>query len=128
MTPIQRQITLESFCHKWLPATQHSSDFSVLMELKIAYPFEYGCYESWGLALKVKLYPKNLSTYSETGKGLETPVDKLNGWESSWCYNLEELDKELEKRFELLNGRKYEIGDNCYLEMRAAIKHPDPPK
>src|SRR4030067_2420409 len=122
------KMTFEGFCYKWLPANQHSGDFSILMEFNVAYPFEYGCYESWGLALKVKILVKDLSTYTEIAKNIETPVDVLVGWEGNWCHSIEELDRELEKRFEQLYGRKYEIGDTCTLEMRRVVKFPDAPK
>lgn len=112
------EIKLERFCKTWLPATQHSSDFSVLMQIDVAYPFEFNSYESWNTAFKVRFPPLEHQKPVE----LTTAVDFMQGYETPWRENLNLLQIDLEQKFAQVTGRQYKIGDNLYLEMRNIVQ------
>lgn len=110
------EIKLERFINDWLPTRQHASDYNSLMTVEVAFPFEFRCYESWNMAIKVKFH---LNSY---GPRTATRIDCIDGWESPWCEDLNEVDALLRKFYQEQTGKTYEIGDNAYEEMRRIIQ------
>jgi hypothetical protein len=89
------------------------------MQIDVAFPFEFNSYESWNTAFRVR-FPK----WSESKPTeLTTAVDFMQGYETPWRENLNLLQIDLENKFQKITGRKYEIGDNLYLEMRRIVQH-----
>lgn len=113
------EITLAAFVSDWLPAVSGTTP-EAMMTVKVAFPFEFRTYESWGLAFKVRFHFEHVM--ERTQGGLGTPVDILNGWQSGWCDNWNEVDAEARAYFLERTGREFQIGDNTYAEMRRIIQ------
>jgi hypothetical protein len=115
----QPEITMERFVESWLPAVS-GTDPKTLMHVQVAFPFEFRCYESWGLAFKVTFRFDNVSDRVQAGLG--TPVDVMNGWSSTWSGHWNSIDHQARSYFRMRTGREFMAGDNTYAEMRAVIQ------
>jgi hypothetical protein len=77
------EISLKRFAEKWLP-TGHQ--LKAMMTIEVAYPFEFRCYESWNIAIRVRFHFKD-----------ERPDDVMSEWQSQWHEDLNAVDAEAEK-------------------------------
>lgn len=113
------EITLAGFVTEWLPAVSGTKP-EAMMTVRVAFPFEFRTYESWGLAFKVRFHFHDVAERNQAGVG--TPADVMNGWQSDWCDSWNEVDYQARRYFAERMGREYQIGDNTYAEMRAVIQ------
>lgn len=110
---------LEHFAQNWLPAISGTSP-KKMMDVEVAYPFEWNCYESWNIVFRVTFDFDDVLTRTE--RGLETPVDVMHRWQSPWRETFNAIDRDARLYFEEQTGRKMQIGDNTYAEMRRFIQ------
>lgn len=113
------ELKLKQFAEDWLPAIS-GTDPVEMMTIKVAFPFEWDCYESWNTVFKVKFHFYDLERREAAGR--KTRVDVMNGWESKWATDLNLIDLEARKFYEENTGRKYAIGDNADDNMRRIIQ------
>ena len=106
---------LRHFGSHWLPAISGTRPERFL-KVDVAFPFEFNSYESWDTAFRVMFVLPN------PDQRLVTPAHVMNGWRSEWATVWNRVSAAAELEFERRTGRRYEIGDNCYGEMRAFIQ------
>lgn len=116
-------MTLDQFASKWLPVISGTRPVDMLT-VKVAYPFEWNCYETWNVVWRVRFDFTELLGRHE-GR-LATPVDIMNGWQSKYHEDFCRIDFDAAAYYESRVGRPYDIGDNSYAEMRAIIQAPGP--
>lgn len=113
------ELTLPQFADSWLPAIS-GTDPKAMMNVEVAFPFEWNCYESWNVVWRVRF---DLSQFTNRMDGrLSTPVDVMDGWQSRWQECWVRIDHEARIEFEKRTGKPYMIGDNTYAEMRRIIQ------
>jgi len=106
-------MTISQFGNKWLPAVSGTNPID-LMRIDVAFPFEWNCYESWNVVYRV--------TFDGRDGLLSTRTDVMKGWQSRYHEDLSRIDYEAEQEYAERTGRKYDIGDNTYDEMRRIIQ------
>lgn len=114
-------MTLERFAWKWLPAISGTRPED-MMTVKVAFPFEWNCYESWQTVYRVRF--DFTDVMGRTSQGLGTRVDVMNGWQSKYAENFCRIDHEADAYYQERTGRAYDIGDNAYGAMREIIQAP----
>ena len=112
-------MTLQQFANKWLPAVSGTKPEDMLT-VKVAFPFEWNCYESWNVVFRVWVQLPEVTRRRQHGQG--TPADVLNGWMSKYAEDFCLIDYEAEKYFEQRIGKPYATGDNTYASMREVIQ------
>lgn len=112
------EITLTRFAEKWLPAVSGTTPKDMLF-VDVAFPFEWNCYESWNVVMRVRFDFSSVLTHSPLST---TRTSILDGWESKYHEDLNGVDYELEQYYLKETGRNYQIGDNTYEEMRRIIQ------
>lgn len=83
---------------RWLPANQHASDSKTRAVIEVTYPFEFRCYESWGVAMYLKF------VMPPSPEGLDTPADALSGHRFGPFQCFCEADKLVTEWFERATG------------------------
>lgn len=112
------EMSIGRFADKWLPAISGTTP-ERMMNVQVAYPFEWNCYESWNVVYRVVFqFPGGVDPR------VLTRTHIMNGWQSKWHENFNLVDAEAEVYYEQRTGRRYDIGDNAYAEMRAVIQAP----
>jgi hypothetical protein len=106
-------MTISQFGNKWLPAISGTNPTD-MMRIDVAFPFEWNCYESWNVVYRV--------TFDGRDGLLSTRTDVMKGWQSRYHEDLSRIDFEAEQEYAERTGRKYDIGDNTYDEMRRIIQ------
>lgn len=112
-------MTLDQFAHNWLPAVSGTNPQD-MMRIKVAFPFEWNCYESWNVVFRVRFEFPDVMVRRNYGR--PTPVDVMNGWMSKYAQDFVHVDAEARKYFLARTGKPYEIGDNTDPSMRAVIQ------
>ncbi len=115
----KNELTLPQFADNWLPAISGTNP-KKMMTVDVAFPFEWNCYESWNVVWRVRFDFTDVLGRRE--RGLATPVDIMNGWRSEWNESWVRIDAEARAYFAERTGKRYEIGDNTYAEMRRIIQ------
>ena len=69
-------MTLKQFADKWLPAISGTTPKD-MMTVKVAFPFEWNCYESWNVVFRVRFDFTDVLARREHGQG--TLTDIMNG-------------------------------------------------
>jgi len=110
---------LAQFCSRWLPAISGTQPED-LMTVKVAFPFEWNCYETWKTVYRVRFHFPNATERTE--RGLGTRLDVMNGWQSKYHEDFCRIDFDAEAYYRERTGRDLQIGDECYSEMRAVIQ------
>lgn len=110
-----RSMTARAFADKWLPAISGTNP-KTLMQIDVAFPFEWNCYESWNIVFRVRFM------FPERPTQLATRIDVMSGWESKWHEDFAQVDFEAEKFYAERTGKPFSIGDNTYPEMRRIIQ------
>ena len=111
---------LEGFFYKWLPANQHALDTKTRAVIEATFPFEFRCYESWGVALYLRF------VMPPPPEHLETATDALAGQRFGPFQCMCEADALVEKWFEARTGSKWQPGSSAYGAMRDFIEAPVP--
>jgi len=115
-------MTLSQFGNKWLPAVSGTTPID-LMRVDVAFPFEWNCYESWNVVYRVTFdFGTKLAAKLNPALDLSTQIDVMDGWRSRYHEDLSRIDYEAEQEYAERTGRKYDIGDNTYDEMRRIIQ------
>jgi hypothetical protein len=114
-------MSLAHFAEKWLPVIS-GTEPQDMMTIKVAYPFEWNCYETWKVVWRVRFDFSNVS--ERTRRGLGTLTDVMNGWQSKYHEDFCRIDHEALAYYSARTGHDYEIGDNTYREMRELIQSP----
>lgn len=110
---------LRLFAEKWLPAISGTQPEN-MMTVRVAFPFEWNCYESWNPVFRVRFDFTDVLARVQAGLG--TPADVMNGWMSEYQEDFCRIDYDAEQYFLSRTGRPYGIGDNTYAAMRAIIQ------
>lgn len=108
--------TICSLFSSWLPANQHASDSRTRAVVEVTFPFEFRCYESWGIAFYIKF------NEPPSPAGLETSVDALSGHRFGPFGCFCEADKAIRAYFEASTGEKSGPGQNLYRQMREIVE------
>jgi hypothetical protein len=112
-------MTIAQFAHKWLPAISGTRP-DKLMQVDVAFPFEWNCYESWNHVYRVTFDFGDVVGRAKSGLG--TRVDIMNGWTSEWRETFNAIHKDACSYYEEQTGAALQIGDNTYEEMRRFIQ------
>jgi hypothetical protein len=112
-------MTVQQFAHKWLPAISGTTPEKMLT-VDVAFPFEFNCYESWNVAMRVRF--DFTDVLGRRAHGMGTRVDVMNGWRSRWHEDFARIDFDAECYYREITGRDYDIGDNTYEQMRRIIQ------
>ena len=107
---------MKTFLESWLPARQHSNDFDPRVFIECSYPFEFHCYESWGVAFYVRF------DFSKDVDALPTRIDALHEKRFGPFESFDDADAVIKKYYEDNTGKKYQVGDNCHEGMRKVIQ------
>ncbi len=107
-----------SFFDRWLPANQHASDSKTRAVVEATFPFEFRCYESWGVAMYVKF------VMPPSPEGMETPADALAGKRFGPFQCFCEANGLVEKWFKIAVGDDPLLA-NLYPAMRAIVENTD---
>lgn len=91
-----------------------------MLTIKVAFPFEWNCYESWNVVFRVWFQFPEIMARREQGLG--TLTDVMNGWMSKYHQDFCRIDYEAEQYYLARTGKPYRIGDNTYAQMRAVIQ------
>jgi hypothetical protein len=112
-------MTLAQFCGLWLP-TISGTRLEDLMTVKVAYPFEWNCYESWNVVYRVRFHFGDVAARVAHGTG--TPIDVMNGWQSKYHEDFCRIHHDAKTYFEERMGRPFnQFSDQTYAEMAAII-------
>jgi hypothetical protein len=114
-------MTISQFGNKWLPAISGTNPTD-MMRIDVAFPFEWNCYESWNVVYRVTFDFSQIGAKLNPNLDLSTRIDVMDGWQSRYHEDLSRLDFEAEQEYAERTGRKYDIGDNTYDEMRRIIQ------
>ena len=104
-------MTLKQFADSWLPMVSGPRP-EKMMQVEVAAPFEWNCYESWNIVYRVRF--DFTEVLARRRSGLGTPADIMNGWRSEWRETFNAIDKDARTYYENRTGRPYRIGDNTY--------------
>lgn len=88
----------EQFFGRWLPANQHASDTRTRAVVEVTFPFEFRCYESWGIAMYARF------TFPPMDPHLATAADALSGRRFGPFQCFCEADKLVRAWFETATG------------------------
>ena len=114
-------MTAQKLAEKWCPKVA-GPEPEVMMRVEVAEAFEWNCYESWNEVVRVRFDFSNVVARQKVGQGTRTDV--MNGWRSGWHQDFCQVDAEAQAYYKQRTGRDYQIGDECYAEMRAFIQQP----
>lgn len=115
----EQEMSLRAFATKWIPAISGTKP-TELMRIDVAMPFEWNSYENWDVVFRVTFCFGLVTERVKHGMGTKTDI--MNGWQSKYAEHFNQIDREAEVYFKSRYGKPYEIGDNCYTEMREAIQ------
>lgn len=92
------ELSARGFFSNWLPANQHASDTRTRAVVEATFPFEFRCYESWGVAMWVRF------VLPPSPEGMETTADILAGQRFGPFQCFCEADKMVRKWIEMRTG------------------------
>lgn len=111
-------MTAGQFANDWVPMVSGPNPRK-LMQIDVAAPFEWNCYESWNIVYRVRFDFSEVSGFSPSQT---TRSMVMHGWESEWRETFNAIDKDARAYYEGRTGRPLRIGDNTYEEMRRVIQ------